>query len=31
MVLQHQGKVHVLPLDYKDFRGAIEVITEIIG
>lgn len=31
MVLQHQDQVHVIPLDYKDYRGAIEVITEIIG
>jgi putative protein-disulfide isomerase len=31
MVLQHQDQVHVIPLDYKDYRGAIEVITEIIA
>ena len=31
MVLQHQDQVHIIPLDYKDYRGAIEVITEIIG
>ena len=31
MVLQHQDQVHVIPLDYKDYRGAIEEITEIIG
>jgi putative protein-disulfide isomerase len=31
MVFQHQGQVHFIPLDYKDYHGAIEVITEIIG
>jgi len=30
MVLQHQDQVHVIPIDYKDYRGAIKVITEII-
>jgi len=31
MVLQHQGQAHVIPLDYKDYRGAVEVIIEIIA
>jgi putative protein-disulfide isomerase len=31
MVLQHQDQLHVIPLDYKDYRGAIKIITEIIG
>jgi len=31
MVLQHQDQLHVIPLDYKDYRGSIKVITEIIG
>jgi putative protein-disulfide isomerase len=31
MVLQHQDQVYVIPLDYKDYHGAIEVITEIIA
>ncbi len=31
MVLQHQEQVHAIPLDYKDYRGAIEAITEIIA
>jgi len=30
MVLQHQSQLNVIPLDYKDYRGAIEVITEMI-
>jgi len=30
MVLQYHEQVHVIPLDYKDYRSAIEVITEII-
>jgi putative protein-disulfide isomerase len=29
MVLQHEEKMHVIPLDYKDHRGAIEEITKI--
>ncbi|NQZ83062.1 MAG: DsbA family protein [Colwellia sp.] len=31
MVLQHQDQVHVIPLDYKNFRAAVDVITEIIA
>ena len=31
MVLQHQDKVHVIPLDYKNYRGAIKAITKIIA
>jgi len=31
MVLEHEGQVHVIPLDYKDYRGALQVITEIIA
>ena len=31
MVLQHQGEVHVIPLDYKDHRGGLAAITEIIA
>ncbi|NRA18561.1 MAG: DsbA family protein [Oceanospirillaceae bacterium] len=31
MVLQHQGAVHVIPLDYKDHRGGLAAITEIIA
>jgi len=31
MLLQHQEQVHVIPLDYKDYHGAIEVITKIIA
>jgi len=31
MVLQHQGEVHVIPLDYKDHRGALQAISEIIA
>lgn len=30
MVLQHQEQVHVIPLDYKDHRGALAAINEII-
>ncbi len=30
MVLQHQDQVYVIPLDYKDYRGAIEEIIKII-
>lgn len=31
MVLQHKGAMHVMPLDYKDYRGGLEAITEIIS
>jgi len=31
MVLQHSGEIYVIPLDYKDCRGAIDTITEIIS
>jgi len=31
MVLQHQEQLHVIPLDYKDHRGAIAEITQIIA
>lgn len=31
MVLQHQDQMHVIPLDYKDYRGTIEAINEIIA
>jgi putative protein-disulfide isomerase len=31
MVLQHNGEVDVIPLDYQDCRGAIETITNIIS
>jgi putative protein-disulfide isomerase len=30
MVLQHKNEVHVIPLDYKDYRGGLKAITEII-
>ncbi|MEH6442883.1 MAG: DsbA family protein [Oceanospirillaceae bacterium] len=31
MVLEHQGAVYVIPLDYKDHRGALTTINEIIA
>jgi len=31
MVLQHQGEMHVIPLDYKDHSGALTTILMIIG
>ncbi|SCA56005.1 conserved hypothetical protein [Candidatus Terasakiella magnetica] len=31
MVLEHQGGIHMIPLDYKDYRGGLETITEIIS
>jgi putative protein-disulfide isomerase len=31
MVLEHKEQIHVIPLDYKDYRGAIKEITKIIA
>jgi len=31
MVLQHQGQMHVIPIDYKDCSGALQTINDIVS